>query len=123
MHYASVCCCGVRLAMARVRIFGELPKIGSVIVGAWDPLLPEVESRIRVLARKCQREGHARLVPVLLDPSPASLLNPNWHPRFECVEIRVAKMLEAGVTGVIRLSLSKHDLEQGIGFFLDAVTP
>ena len=105
--------------MARVRITGTVPPSSAVIVGAWDPVLPPVEKRVRLLAKRCRRTTGIELVPILLDPSPASILNPGWHPRFECAESRVARLLECGVPAVIRVALSKKDLEQGIRFFLD----
>jgi hypothetical protein len=103
--------------VARIKIIGQLPKHSALIVGAWDPLLPEIERRVATLKRQCERREnieYGRLTPVLLDPSPGFILAPHSHPYFECGEARVSRLLTTGVTGVIRVSLSKTDCKQGI---------
>jgi FAD synthase len=105
--------------MALIQKIGVIPASCAVVVGAWDPLFPEVEKCLRRLARTCATSDSYRLLPVLIDPPPAAMLHPGTHPRFECAEARLARILDCGVDGAIRLRLSKKDLEQGIEFLLD----
>lgn len=106
--------------MARVKIFGTLPVEAAVVVGSWDPLLLEHEEGLGKLAAKFTSSGqNGTLVPILLDPSPGVLLNGNRCPRFECAEARVALLADRKIDGVIKLSLSKADCEQGVEWLLE----
>lgn len=110
--------------MARLRVYGRLPIHAAIVVGSWDPLLPINERCLAKLARRFNNAESKRgaLVPVLLDPSPAFVLNGNRCPRFECAEARVARLLKRGIGGVIQLSLAKRDCTRGIEWFLEALS-
>lgn len=108
--------------MALVQKIGMIPASCAIVVGAWDPLFPSVEKSLKRLARACAKSGNYKLLPVLIDPSPPAMLNPDNHPRFECAEARLGRILDCGIEGAIRLRLSKKDLEQGVEFLLDLLS-
>jgi hypothetical protein len=87
-------------------------------------MLPVNERRLKQLARAVSYSDASMgsLLPVLLDPSPAALLNGSQHPRFECAEARIARLLERGIGGIIKVSLSKRDCTRGVEWFLELLS-
>ncbi len=106
--------------MAHITFYGLQPSKASIVFGAWDPIFAETEKKLVTLNKKCQgnQSLYGEFLPIVLYPSPASLLNPNSHPVFESFESKVERLTTVGITNFCKLRLSKKDCEKGIDWIV-----
>lgn len=103
------------------QLFGHIEKPAVVLVGSWDPLLPEFRGLIQELISHGRQHNQASLA-ILLDPPPQGFLKgiANW-PIYMGPRARIHFLQAEGLDGVLHIDFQKEDLHSGVADLLDLV--
>ena len=103
------------------RLIGTLNKAAALLIGTWDPLVPDYRALLQTLIGHARRHDQAA-VAILLDPAPQIFLKgaTNW-PVYMGPEARLHWLLAEGLDGVLRVDFKEEDLRYGSYDILDLV--
>ncbi len=103
------------------RLYGELTKPAVMLVGTWDPLIPNYFSLIEKANEYCEASGYELLL-IMLDPMPADFLNNKQSPIYDCTSARV-KLLNQQFTGAVcTVAMGPEDTAAGVHGFLPKIS-
>jgi hypothetical protein len=105
----------------RAMLYGEVRRPAAIVVGTWDPLLPDHLELFARLSHAAHRES-LDFVAVMLDPAPPLL---RWGAAswavYDGASTRQHLIRESGSNAVLRIRFSKRDLDATAAQFLTFV--
>ncbi|MGH2587355.1 MAG: hypothetical protein ACRDJE_20765, partial [Dehalococcoidia bacterium] len=104
-------------------LFGRIDAPAVAIVGTWDPFLPVHQDLCDTLVRHARERGLASAA-ILLHPNPFRfIVGPDAAPAYEDVHARIWQIRQCGLDGVLKVHLTRRDVDLGAAEFFDVVTP
>lgn len=104
-----------------MEIHGTLRRPVALVIGTWDPFLPNHEELLHRLKEYADANDVDSAV-VMLDPPPAKFLPGKWRwPYFDDTSVRVARLLQCGVSAVIHAQFRSEHLLLGAAEIFDAL--
>jgi FAD synthase len=102
----------------RAELIGRVNGPSVVVVGSWDPFVPEHQELIEQLASDAREKGLASVV-VLLDPNPPVFVwgRHDW-PVYDELQTRIQLVFGCGVDGLLLVHMMKADTDAGAEEFL-----
>jgi FAD synthase len=105
----------------KTTLFGRIDHPAVAAIGVWDPFLARHEQLCTTLAAS----AHARSlssVAIVLHPNPPALLNGDQHfPMYDDLAARVWRLRACGIDAVLKLQMTRSDLDLGAAALLDTV--
>jgi FAD synthetase len=105
----------------KATLFGHITAPVAAIVGVYDPFLPQHQELILELVSSAHKRALAA-VAIVLDPAPPLLLyGASEWPVYEDFQVRLRRMRRCGLDSVVRVRLSRKDLDAGAADLLEVV--
>ncbi len=98
-------------------VYGVISKPVVVLVGGWDPLIPDYHSLIKTANKYCASANYDLLL-VMLDPLPSNFLFNRVSPIYDCVNIRIKLMQHICSGAVCKVTMNKTITDAGVQYFL-----
>jgi hypothetical protein len=107
--------------MMRTTLFGKIAGPVVALAGVFDPFLPRHQILARKVADSARQRGLTSMA-VVLHPNPAALMHgPLAFTLYDDFYVRVWRLHNCGVDAVLRLHMTKTNLDSGAAQFFDAI--
>ncbi|WEK36077.1 MAG: hypothetical protein P0Y53_01065 [Candidatus Pseudobacter hemicellulosilyticus] len=97
--------------------YGEAQGPCSIIIGTWDPLILWDINLIKRFCRDAKARKQKACV-VLISPSPREILSGQRKLTYDCEQSRIEMMREIGADAVLKVAMSKKDLDRSASYFM-----
>ncbi|MBI2762125.1 MAG: hypothetical protein HYX51_11950 [Chloroflexi bacterium] len=105
----------------KTTLYGEIDRPVVAVIGVWDPFLPRHEQLCTELAAAA-RERSLASVAIMLHPNPPALLTSDEaFPVYDDVHARVWRLHARGIDAVLKVQMTRADVDFGAAELFDAV--
>lgn len=108
----------VKINDMNIEVYGKSKYRTSILaIGTWSPLFPADVKNIERMIQDAKISKMSVCL-VLFYPKPGEILFDRSEARYDCVQAIINKLLELGVDKIIRIRMTKRDLEGNAHDFL-----
>jgi hypothetical protein len=105
----------------KATLHGCVDRPALAVIGVWDPFLPKHEQLCAEMVRAAREQSLTSLA-IVLHPNPPALIYGHCdYPMYDDVRARVWRLRACGIDAVLKLQMTRTDVDAGPSELLDTV--